>query len=381
MATTNLDAIDLSNAVEGGLIHEDVMDRIYEIDPEDRPVCDAIQTDDSDNIFKEFVQETLEASDPNNAFVDGMSLAGYNDTKTGNRFGNYHQTLVKTVRVSNRGRQVNSIGTSDQMMWQLLRRQKALRRDEESAITYINGAQAGDGNEGNMDSTGPGVMAGLPAWIRTNVSRGATGANAVLSGTTGGYPLTDAGDGTPTSRAEWVGITPGNKRGITETHVKAMMRAAYNAGGNPSMFVSVPDVIEVVSDYLFSSSARVATIQTDVSQSNRVDNSTGGGQSGGGIVAQGAVNMYVTNFGTLELIPDRFMKTYTAADTGDVANALLLDPEWFARSYLQGYQTKDLARDGLGDNSYISTDVTLCAMAEDSSACIADIDPTVAMVA
>ena len=380
MATTNLDAVDLRNAVAGGLIHEDVMDRIYEIDPEDRPFRDAIQADDADNVFKEFVHETLEASDPNNAYVDGQSLSGLNDTRIGLRYGNYCQELVKVVRVSNRGREVRSIGTSDQMLWQLQRRQQALRRDEESALTGVNGAQPGDGNEANADTTGPGVMAGLASWIRTNVDRGTGGANAALSGTTGGYPVTTGAP--PTSRAEWIGITAGQARGLTETMIKSMMRACYNAGGNPRLLMSVPDVIEQISDYLFTSSSRVATIQTNVPQANRTDNSTGGGTSGGGVVAQGAVNLFVTNFGTLELTPNRFQKTYQSSDGTPVtvANVFLIDPEWFSAAYLQGYQTKDLARDGLGDNSYICVDSTLCAMAENSSACIADINPTVAMV-
>ena len=295
------------------------------------------------------------------------------------RGDNKTQEMVKVVRVSNRGRAVDSIGTSDQMLWQLQRRLKALKRDEESAHTSANGAQAGDGNEANADTTGPSVSAGLGSWLSTNVDRGVNGANAVLSGTTGGYPQTNGGVD-PSSRAEWLGITPGNKRGLTEAMVKSMMRACYDQGGNPSLMISVPGVIEGFSDYLFTSSARVASLQTNVSQSNRTDNSSGDGVSGGGVVAQGSVNLYVSNFGTLELAPDRFQKTYTAADTGDVANVFLVDPEFFSRAYLQGYQTKDLARNGLGDNSYVDVDVTLCAMAEHSSACIAEITPDTAVV-
>ena len=379
MSTENLDAVDLAGAVEGGLINEDVMDRIYAIDAESRPFCDAIPSDEADNTYKEFVSEILEDASSENAFVDGQSLASLNDTKIGLRFGNYCQEMVKVVRVSNRGRAVDSIGTSDQMLWQLQRRLKALKRDEESAHTSANGAQAGDGNEANADTTGPSVSAGLGSWLSTNVDRGTNGANAVLSGTTGGYPQTNGGVD-PSSRAEWLGITPGNKRGLTEAMVKSMMRACYDQGGNPSLMISVPAVIEGFSDYLFTSSARVASLQTNVSQSNRTDNSSGDGVSGGGVVAQGSVNLYVSNFGTLELAPDRFQKTYTAADTGDVANVFLVDPEWFSRAYLQGYQTKDLARNGLGDNSYVDVDVTLCAMAEHSSACIADITPDTAVV-
>ena len=383
MATTNLDAYNLSQVEEGGLIHEDVMDRIYEIDPEDRPFRDSIQSDDADNQYKEFVQETLEASDGSNAFVDGMSLAGLNDTRTGQRYGNYCQEMVKTVRVSNRGRQVNSIGTSDQMLWQLQRRQKALRRDEESALTGVNGAQPGDGNEANLTTTGPGVLAGLASWIRTNVSRGVGGANAVLSGSgqVGGYPVTTGNP--PASKAEWIGITPGNARGLTFDEINNQMEAAYIEGGMPRLLMSTPKMIRQISSFLFDATARVATLQTYTPTGNKTGAGSEGGLSGGGVTAQASVNILVTDYGALELVPNRFQKTYQSGDGSPVpvVNVFLIDPEWFSAAYLQGYMTKELARDGLADNSYICADVTLCAMAENSSACIADIDPTVAMTA
>ncbi len=91
MSTENLDAVDLAGAVEGGLINEDVMDRIYAIDAESRPFCDAITSDEADNTYKEFVSEVLEDASSENAFVDGQSLASLNDTKIGLRFGNYCQ--------------------------------------------------------------------------------------------------------------------------------------------------------------------------------------------------------------------------------------------------------------------------------------------------
>ena len=149
-----------------------------------------------------------------------------------------------------------------------------------------------------------------------------------------------------------------------------MMRVAYENGGNPSVAMSTPAVIEVLSDYLFTSSARVATLQSDVDNSNRTDNATGGGRSGGGVVAQGSVNILVTNFGTLELVPNRFQGD---SSTG-AADLYLLDPELWERSYLQGYETKELARDGLGENREITVDVTLCSLNEEGNAIVADID-------
>lgn len=359
MATTNLDAVNLAAVPVDGQIHEDLMNKIFDVSPVDRPFIDAIGSDDSDNHYKSWVREALEAATPDNARVDGSSSATINDTVTGERIGNYHQIMTKTVRVSDRGRNVNTVGSSDELVRQLMKRQKALRRDEEAAMVSRNIAVPGDGD------TVAGTLAGVGGWIgtgqdATNTDRGATtGADPILSGNPGGYPTTAAVDG--------------DTRALSEATIKAMMQAAYLKGGNPSLAMSTPSCIEVLSDHLFTSSARVATLQSNAEQGNRTDNGTGGGRSGGGVTAQGAVNLFVTNFGTLELVPNRFQPEVTA----DVADLYLIDPELWERSYLQGYETAELARDGLAENREISVDVTLCSLNEEGNAVIADIDTSI----
>jgi len=346
MADINLTAADLAAVAVGGQIHEELMDAIYDVSPVDRPFCDAIGSTNSGNTFKEWVREALEAANKDNARVEGSSSSGIDDTVTGERIGNYHQIATKTVRVSDRGRESNTVGSADELIRQLMKRQRALRRDEEAALVSRNKAVAGNGD------TIAGKVAGVGSWIgtgqsATNTSRGiTTGADPVLSGDPGGFP-----DTAPVS---------GVKRPMSETMIKGMMKAAYKNGGNPTMAMSTPDCIEVLSDYLFTSSARVATLESAVSQGNRTDNSTGGGRSGGGVTAQGAVNILVTNFGTLELVPNRFQDEVAA----DVADLYLIDPELWERSYLQGYETNELARDGLTQNREISVDVSLCSLNE-----------------
>ena len=364
MAANQLDAVNLGAVAVNGQIHEDVMNAIYDVSPVDRPFCDAISGEgDASNTYKEWVREALEAATKDNARIDGSSSSGLNDTVTGERLGNYCQIMSKTVRVSDRGRNVNTIASGDELIRQLMKRQKALRRDEEAAMVSRNAAVAGNGTDT------AGKLAGVGAWIGTgqssaNSDRGAgAGADPVLSGDPGGFPTTAA--------------VAGTKRALSEGTIKDMMREAYENGGNPTMAMSTPTVIEILSDYLFTSSARVATIETSASQSNRTNNGTGGGKSGGGVVAQGSVNILVTNFGTLELIPNRFQPVVAAG----VADLYLLDPELWERAYLQGYETNELARDGLGENREITVDTTLCSLNEEGNAVVADIDTALAATA
>jgi hypothetical protein len=366
MADANLDAVNLAAVPVGGTIHEDLMDAIFDVSPVERPFCDAIGSGSSDNQYKEWVREALEAADPDNAVVDGAD-AGDDQSVTGERLGNYHQIGSKVVKVSDRGRNVNTVGSSDELIRQLMKRQKALRRDEEAALVSRNVAVAGDG------STTAGKCAGVGGWIGVAIlgtagntsDRGVDGVDPVLTGGVGGggYPTTGAVAGTP--------------RALSETSIKNMMREAYINGGNPTMAMSTPACIEVLSDYLFTSSARVATLQSNAPQGNRTDNGSGAGRSGSGVTAQGAVNILVTNFGTLELVPNRFQPEVAAG----VADLYLIDPDTWERSYLQGYETNPLARTGIAENRQISVDYTLCALNPEANAVVADIDTTTAAVA
>jgi len=243
-----------------------------------------------------------------------------------------------------------------------MRRQSALRRDEEASYLSRNIAVPGDGN------LIAGVSAGVGGWIGTgqgaiNTDRGIGGTDPTLSGDPGGYPATKAAIGTA--------------RPLSESTVKRMISAAFTNGGAPTMAISTLPIIEIFSDYLFTSSARVATLQSDVSQGNRSTGTSGNGAAGGGVVAQGSVNIFVSTSGILELVPSLFQPE-VAVGVGDL---YLVDPLLWERAYLQGYETKELARVGLADNREISVDFTLCSLNESGSAIVADIDATVAAVA
>ena len=174
MATENLDAADLGNVSVGGFINEDLMNKINDISPVTRPFCDSIGSTTATSTFKEWGIEQLEQASADNARIDGSDSSGLNDTVTGERIGNYCQQATKTVRVSDRGRNVNSIGNGDELIRQLMKRQTALKRDEEATYLSRNIAVAGDGN------ATAGKCAGVGGWIGTgqaplNTDRGAGG--------------------------------------------------------------------------------------------------------------------------------------------------------------------------------------------------------------
>jgi hypothetical protein len=343
MSTANLDAADLKGVSYRGLINEDVMQKIWDISKIPLPLQDRIGTDTAKNPYKEWTTDELAAPNISNAVVDGSDASG-NDTKTGARVGNHCQISTKIVRVSTRAQNTDNIGRSDELSYQVMRRQQELRRDVEAIALTHQASVADDGN------TTPGKSAGLGAWLTTSTNRGTTGANGGFSNGIVAAPAVGA------------------KRALSEKTVRDMVQSVYQQGGDPTVLMSVPSVVRAFSEYLFTSSARVATLTSDQ------------GKSAEKATALGAVNVFVSDFGTLELVDNRLQQTY-AADDGTAADVYIITPDMLAIAYLHGYRVEPLAKTGLADNRQMAVDWTLIVNTEKAHAVIADIDVAAAAVA
>ena len=345
MATTNLDAADLAGVDYEGLINEDVMQTIFDIDPVDLPYQDMAGRETSKNQYKSWTQDSLEAPALANAVVDGADVTG-NDTSTGRRVGNHHQESTKIVQVSHRARNVDTIGRSDELVYQLMQRQKELKKRLEATFLSNQASVEDDGN------TTAGMTAGCGAMFETNI----------INGTAGGF-----------SNGIYSTPTPGAATALTETAIRDGSEMAYNEGGNPSILMSVPKVIRKLSEYMFGGSARIAALQQNVSPSQVRE----GSYDNQGVSAVGAVLTIVTDFHTLEFTPNRSQLTYDNGGT-PCANVYGFDPGYWAVSYLQGIETHPLAKTGLADKRLMSVDYCNIAKNEKSSFVIMGVNPALA---
>jgi hypothetical protein len=343
MSTANLDSADLKGVAYHGLIREDVMEKIWDLSKIPLPLTDRIGTDTAKNEYKEWTTDELAAPDVANAVVDGSDQTA-NNTKTGARVGNHCQISVKVVQVSTRAQNSDVIGRSDELSYQVMRRQQELRRDVEAIALTHQASAADDGN------TTAGKSAGLGAWLTTSTDRGTTGADGGFSSGIVAAP------------------SVGAKRALSEKTVRDIVQSVYQQGGDPSVMMSVPSVIRAFSEYLFTSSARVATLTSDQ------------GKSAEKATALGSVNVFVTDFGTLELVDNRLQQTY-AADDGTAANVYIIDPAYLSLAYLHGYRVEPLAKTGLADKRQMAVDWTLVVNTEKAHGVIADIDVAAAAVA
>ena len=336
----------LGAAAFGGLINEDVMQQIWDISNVPLPFTDRIGSGSHAAQYAEWTEDELAAPDITNAEIDGADQTGA-DEILGTRVGNQSQISVKRVKVSTRSQNVDVIGQSDALAYQVMQRQKELRRDVEAIMLTTQASVADNG------STTAGKSAGLGAWLNSNTLNGAAGSPGGFAAGTVAAP------------------TPGTQRGLTETMIRDIAQQVYEEGGNPTCLMSTPGAIRKLSEYMFGSSARIATLTAET------------GQSRESAVAKGSVNVFVTDFGvTLEMEANRMQQTHDDA-TGtpvQVVDVFMFDPEYLEVSYLVGYRTEPLAKAGLADTRLMSVDWTLKVLNERAHGLIADINPTTAVV-
>lgn len=342
MSTDNLDHTDANNAPVGGVIREEVMDKIWQIDKFPLPLTDMCSKGTHGNQKVEYTTDEFADPDTDNAVVDGADV-DQDDSKVGTRVANYTQTSIKEVRVSTRANAANSIGRQATLSYQVSQRQKELRRDVEAIMCSAQASLAGDGN------AIPGRSAGLGAWIATNTVFGAGGSAGGFNTGTG---IIDA-------------PTFGTPAPISETMIKDIMQAIYEEGGEGMFLMARPKVIRLISEYYFTDTAKAASMVND--------NMSGNSKA----TAYSSTNVIVTDFGTLTLVPNR-LQQQTAADS---STAYILDSRHLKQSFLTGYRVEPLGKTGLSEKRMMSVDWSLCVLNEKSQGAIFDIDETAAMVA
>jgi hypothetical protein len=345
MADNNLNAADLAGVQYGGLVREDVMEKIWDISSIPLPFTDLCSKATHSNRKVEFTTDKLRDPVTDNAAVDGADI-DQDDTNTGQRLGNYTQISTKEVKISHSAEASNSVGGAGKLAYQITMRQRELRRDVEAQMLTHQASVAGDGD------TIAGISAGLGAQLKTNVSVGATGSVGGFNFTTGLF----------------VAPTAGTARALSETTIRDVLQDVYEAGGSTELLMARPPVIRKLSEYLFSGTARVATLQSNKEQKG----------DGGALTAYGSVNVFVTDFGqTIQLRDNRLQP----ADASGVSSVYLLDPAHLEQSFLRGYQVEPLAKTGLSEKRLMSCEYSLKVLNESSQGAILDIDETAAVVA
>lgn len=309
---------------------EDLSDIIFNIDPVETPFVSSIGKEKAEAVNVEWQTDVLAAADPTNKAIQGDVLANTTRAPTV-RLGNYTQIMWKQIDTSSTQRAVKSAGRADEHGYQIAKAGKELKRDLETRAT------------GNFAAVPPGTstageMAGMQGFLRTNTSRGASGANPTLSGTTSGYPNAAA--------------TNGTQRTSTEALLKTVIKAIYDSGGEIKIAM-----MGTGQKQTFSTFAGIAAQRHEV------------GEGMASII--GGADVYQSDFGKLMAVPNRFIGTATTG--GSNREIILYDPEYWALATLDPIKRMPLGKQGLSDRDLIFGEMTLMCKNEKSAGIVADL--------
>jgi hypothetical protein len=342
----------------GDNVREDFMDAIYNISPTQTVFMSMIGRGTSSDVYTSWQQDELAEPNDANAAKDGADIGADGSSKA-RRVGNINQISTKSLITSGRADTVNKAGRSTEMSYQLAKAAKALKRDQEAILTGNQAATP------DADGDTASLLGGLRACFR-DAESGETTTALVNTGSTGANGGVNPGTTYTPAAATDAAAT----RALTETLLRSSIEACYMNGGEPDTIMVSPTLKTVISTYLFTSSARVAALFSDVGQ----------GKSGGA-TAQGSVDIYISDFGAMKIVPNRYLGYDTSAHAPRNRDMFVLDPSLWSVLYLRPYRVIDVAKSGDATKKLLPVDYTLQFKQEMGSGGVFDIDHTTPMTA
>jgi hypothetical protein len=294
---------------------EDLADFISMISPTKTPFQSMIATVSATSTKHEWQTDSLAAASGTNAVIEGddaTTTAGVATT----RLFNYTQILDKVPRVTGTQRVMNSAGRADEMDYQVLKMTKEIKRDLETSLLANNAQVAGN------DTTAR-ELGGVESYIATNDDFGATGASPT-------------GDGTDAR-------TDGTQRAFTEAQLKTVIASCFDNGGEPDTIM-----VGSFNKQALSAFSGGNTRNQDATAKTIVN----------------AIDVYVSDFGTMQVIPNRFQRS---------RSALVLDMDLWKKADFRGLSRHDLAKTGDTDRVQLIMETTLQAKNEAGSGGVFDL--------
>lgn len=297
----------LTTSVVGN--REDLTDTIYRISPTQTPTLNLASKAKASNTLHEWQVQDL-ASAAANAQAEGDDASAKTVTPTV-RLNNRTQISTKTVSVSGTQQAMNPAGRKDELAYQLSLASLELKRDMELGLT-----------QNDVLATSPRSSRGLRGWIVDNVNNNG---------------------GTLASYTANTGYTAGTQRAFTEAQLKDVAQKVYTAGGEP--------------DTLMLSPAAKQTFSGFTGNATRFDKSEDA-------KLYASVDFYVTDFGTLQAVPNRFQAA---------RDVFVLQADKLAIAYLRPFQTVEIAKTGDSERRELIVEYTLECRAPKAHGAVYDI--------
>jgi len=317
-------------------IREDLSDVIYNIAPMDTPFLSGCAKMSADNTFFEWQVDTI-TDGAANRHLEGDDSPDATARVLPTRLGNYTQISRYIAQTSGTDDAVDYAGHGKHQAYMLAKLGKRMKRDMEVMLTSNTIRVVGN-------ATTARATAGVPTWLNTSFVAGGSGGSA----TAGDLGTTLMVNNTSTAAA-------------TEGNIKAVIKKCYDAGGQPDMML-VPSAVKQTISGLASVGS--GSVSLGIPPRNQV---SGKGQA----TAVAAVDVYISDFGTFKIVPDRNL----AADgPGSVqANIFFLDMDYWGISWLRPFQTVNMAKTGDSTKQMLLGEYGLVSKNEKASGILASV--------
>ena len=171
-------------------------------------------------------------------------------------------------------------------------------------------------------------MGSMLSWLKSNTA----------------YNTSDGSDPTTAGTST---RTDGTTRTFTEDMLKEVIRESFINGGNPKVC------------YVSAIGKQKISTFTGIAQQRYQ------APSDAPTTIIGAADVYLSDFGSISIVPDRFMRT---------RDAIVVDPEYAALAYLRPFQTIELAKTGDSERTQLIAELTLEMRNEAAHGIVADLD-------
>jgi hypothetical protein len=292
-------------------IAEDVEDAIFMISPTDTPLLTMAKRKTATATNHQWQTDSLAAAGANRQ-IEGDD-ASYTTASPTVMLSNRTQISRKTVIVSRTADKVKKYGRARELARIVTKQGKEIKRDVEYALV-----------RDQASSVGGSATARSSAGLESMISGNRVLSTSSTAGTTPGY-----------SGGDWAAPTDGTATTtLTEAFLKTALEAAWVDGGDPGTIMSNTFQKKMASAFVGASAY-------DGFQGPQ-------GKTQGAII--GAVDVYVSDFGSHKWVLNRYMKTTTV---------FCLDPEFISVAWLDPFKLHDLAKTGDAEKKMLIGEFTL----------------------
>jgi Family of unknown function (DUF5309) len=330
---------------------EDLSQMIYMMSPTATPFYSTIPDDDTKSRVPRWQTDALASATTTNRHLEGDDTAA-DASIAPLEFANPCQIFKKSPRVSRTQQIVDAAGRGNEMGYQVEKRTLELKRDMEATLLSNNpGANTttdsttGKDASGGTTAAGGRQLAGLIPWARTIVINDSdVGGGAGLTTT----PVTINPDiGFPTAQLDITGTADADHEGLSEESFISLIQQLYDKGAAVD-FVLVPTGLKSkFSDMRGYNQREIPATDKEIVQT---------------------FDIYHTDFGAVEIVPDIFMQQWITDDAvlsaGEKTRtlnsyALAIEAQKVACCYLDDFRIVALSKTGDSDVKQITAELTL----------------------